>query len=261
MKPIETLDALESMTRDAVIDLLYRMADDELVIGHRDSEWTGLAPILEGDIAFSSMAQDEIGHAQAYYEMLHALGEPDPDTLAFTRKAREFRCASLVSLPKRDWAFSVMRQFLYDAAETVRLTALAAGTLVPLAQLTTKLRGEEKYHLMHGRTWVLRLGRGTEESREKMQRALALAYPCALALFESTEADEVLAQAGICPREEQLRREWESAVAPVLEQAGLIVDPSLRPVNGGRVGRHSESLSQLIESLQLVHSIDPTAKW
>ena len=114
---------------------------------------------------------------------------------------------------------------------------------------------------MHGRTWVLRLGRGTEESREKMQRALALAYPCALALFESTEADEVLAQAGICPREEQLRREWESAVAPVLEQAGLIVDPSLRPVNGGRVGRHSESLSQLIESLQLVHSIDPTAKW
>ena len=88
MKPIETLDALEDMTRDAVIDLLYRMADDELVIGHRDSEWTGLAPILEGDIAFSSMAQDEIGHAQAYYEMLHALGEPDPDTLAFTRKVR-----------------------------------------------------------------------------------------------------------------------------------------------------------------------------
>ena len=216
MKPIETLDALESMTRDAVIDLLYRMADDELVIGHRDSEWTGLAPILEGDIAFSSMAQDEIGHAQAYYEMLHALGEPDPDTLAFTRKAREFRCASLVSLPKGDWAFSVMRQFLYDAAETVRLTARAAGTLVPLAQLTTKLRGEEKYHLMHGRTWVLRLGRGTEESREKMQHALALAYPCALALFESTEADEVLAQAGICPREEQLRRERESSVAPVL---------------------------------------------
>ena len=97
-----------------------------------------------------------------------------------------------MSLPKRDWAFSVMRQFLYDAAETVRLTALSAGTLVPLAQLTTKLRGEEKYHVMHGRTWVLRLGRGTEESREKMQHALALAYPCALALFEPTEADEVL---------------------------------------------------------------------
>src|SRR3990172_10572297 len=141
MASYDRLDALPGTVREAVINLLYRLADDELIIGHRNSEWTGHGPILEADIAFSSMAQDEMGHARAFYEMLHELGGPDPDKMAFGRKARDFRCCSLVALPKRDWAFSIMRQFLYDAAETVRLAALMQSSLAPLAQLATKLRG------------------------------------------------------------------------------------------------------------------------
>jgi len=258
----EQCASLPAMVREAVVDLLYRLADDELVIGHRDSEWTGLAPILEEDVAFSSMAQDEMGHARAFYQLLEELGEGDPDTLAFGRKPRAFRCASLVSLPnERDWGFCIMRQFLYDAAETVRLTALAESTLVPLSQLAAKIRSEEKYHLMHGRGWVLRLGKGTEESRRRMQDALDRAYPHALGLFEPTAADETLAQHGICPREEDLRRQWESAVAPVLEEAGLSVPPSAAPVHGGRVGRHPDALKRLLDDLQLVHNIDPSAQW
>ncbi len=262
MKTFNTLDDLSGMTRDAVINLLYRMGDDDLIIGHRDSEWTGLAPILEEDIAFSSMAQDEMGHAQAYYQMLHELGEPDPDNLAFGRKARAYRCASLVSLPNnRDWAFCVLRQFLYDSAETVRLSALSESTLIPLAQLARKLRGEEKYHLMHGRMWMLRLGNSTDEAHEKMQAALYHAYPHALGLFESTEADEPLAQSGICPREEELQHQWESAVTPVLNDAGLTIPETAQPVLGGRVGRHPKELAELLDGMQLVHNIDPTAKW
>lgn len=262
MTTYDSLEALTGVTHDAVVNLLYRLADDELIMGHRNSEWTGLAPILEEDIAFSSMAQDEMGHARAYYEILNALGEPDPDTLAFTRKPRQFRCASLVSLPNnRDWAFCLLRQFLYDAAETVRLTALADSSLTPLAQLATKLRSEEKYHLMHGRSWVLRLGNSTEESHERMQAALYKLYPHALGLFEPTEADEPLAQAGICPHEEELRRQWESAAAPVLADSGLVVPETVQPIFGGRVGRHPEPLAKLLEDLQLVHSIDPSAKW
>jgi len=202
----QAIDALSGTVREAVINLLYRLADDELIIGHRNSEWTGHAPILEADIAFSSMAQDEMGHAQAYYSLLHQLGERDPDTLAFGRRPREFRCASLVCLPKGDWGFSILRQFLYDASETVRLTALSESSLVPLAQLAGKLRGEEKYHLMHGRSWVLRLGNATDDSHRKMQAALDFAYPHALGLFEPTEYDEPLAQAGISPREDELKR-------------------------------------------------------
>jgi len=261
MKPFETLNALEDMQRDAVVSLLYRMADDALIIGHRDSEWTGHAPILEEDIAFSSIAQDEIGHAQAFYQMLHELGEADPDQLAFARKPRAFRCATLVTLPKGDWAFSITRRFLYDVADTVRLTALSESTLVPLAQLVRKLRSEKKYHLMHGRSWMRRLGSATEISHAKMQAALDEAYPHALGLFEPTEADEVLAQAGICPTEEELRRQWESAVAPVLKEAVLRVDDSVKPVYGGRVGRHLPVLGELLESMQRVFSIDPAAKW
>ena len=262
MSTIERLESLKGRLRVAVVDLLYRLADDDLIAGHRNSEWTGLAPILEADIAFSSMAQDEMGHALAYYEMLHALGEPDPDTLAFTRQSRDFRCASLTCLPNnRDWAFSILRQFLYDAAETVRLTALSQSTLVPLAQLATKLRSEEKYHLMHGRGWVLRLGDSTQESHQRMQAALTTLYPHALGLFEPTAADEPLAQAGICPREEELRRQWESAVAPVLADAGLELPETVQPLHGGRSGQHPEALGQLLDDLQLVHRLDPAAQW
>ena len=261
MTRLDSLDVLQGIAREAVIQLLYRMADDELIIGHRNSEWTGHGPILEADIAFSSMAQDEMGHAQAYYSMLHQLGERDPDTLAFGRKSREFRCASLVCLPKGDWGFSILRQFLYDAAETVRLTALSESSLVPLAQLAGKLRGEEKYHLMHGRSWVLRLGNATDESHGKMQAALDLAYPHALGLFEPTEYDEPLAQAGISPREGELKRQWESAVAPVLADAGLTVPEDMPPIYGGRVGRHPQALRELLDKMQLVYNIDPTAKW
>jgi ring-1,2-phenylacetyl-CoA epoxidase subunit PaaC len=261
MTKLDSLDALQGIAREAVIHLLYRMADDELVIGHRNSEWTGHAPILEADIAFSSMAQDEMGHAQAYYSMLHQLGERDPDALAFGRKPREFRCASLVSLPKGDWGFSVLRQFLYDAAETVRLTAFVNSSLIPFAQLAGKLRGEEKYHLMHGRNWVLRLGNATDDSHQKMQAALDYAYPHALGLFEPTEYDEPLAQAGISPREEELKRQWESAVAPVLSDAGLTVPDGMPPIYGGRVGRHPDALKELLDKMQLVYNIDPAAKW
>ncbi len=262
MTTYHKLDDLRGEVKHAVIDLLYRIADDELIIGHRDSEWTGLAPILEEDVAFSSMAQDEMGHALTFYRLLHELGEADPDTLAFTRKPREFRCCSFVSLPStRDWALSLMRQFLYDAQESVRLAALSASSVVPLADVARKLRGEEKYHLMHGRTWMLRLGNSTDEAHEKMQTALYNAYPHALGMFEPTAADEALAQAGVCPREGQLRHEWESAVAPVLADAGLDIPENLRPVHGGRVGTHPPALAELLEGMQLVHNIDPSAQW
>jgi len=262
MKTIESLQALDTRLRSAVVDLLYRMADDELILGHRNSEWTGHAPILEEDIALSSMAQDEMGHALTYYRMLHELGEPDPDTLAFSRKARQYRCCSLVVLPgKGDWALTVVRNFLYDAQESVRLAALSNSSFQPLADVARKLRGEEKYHLMHGRAWMLRLGGAKSETKQRLQKAVRDAYGHALGMFEPTEADEPLAQAGVCPREIELRREWESAVVPVLNSAGLTAPDNAQPIHGGRVGKHDKALTELLESMQLVYNIDPKAAW
>lgn len=258
----DTFESLDAFTRDAVVDLLYRLADDALIMGHRDSEWTGLAPILEEDIAFSSMAQDEMGHANAYYEMLHAMREPEPDANVFGRDARHWRNADLACLPNDDdWAFALMRKFLYDMADIVRLTALSASSLIPLAQLTTKLRTEKKYHQMHDRAWILRLGNATTDSKQRMQRAFDRAYPYALGLFEPTGSDEILAQADICPKEGQLQREWASAIAPVLAQAGINIDENAKPIYGGRLGKHHKAMAPLLEGLQKVYKLDPAAKW
>ncbi len=261
MTTIESLSDISGITREAVVDLLYRMGDDELIIGQRDSEWTEPAPVLDENTPFSSMARDEMGHARMFYQMLHELGEPEPNALAISRKPRQFRCASFVCVPRNhDWASCLIWQFLYDSAETVRLTALTKSALVPLAQLATKLIHEEEHHLMHGRSWVLRYGRAADDSRERMQAALATAYPHALGLFEPTEADETLAHAGICPREEELCRQWESAVAPVLADANLVQPDSAEPVYGGRFGKHPEALAELLNGMHVAFNIDPTAK-
>ncbi|MFQ5461614.1 MAG: 1,2-phenylacetyl-CoA epoxidase subunit PaaC [Phycisphaerae bacterium] len=262
MSVFETLDALTGPARHAAIDLLYRMADDELIIGHRHSEWTGYGPILEEDIAFSSMAQDEMGHALTFYTMLHELGEAAPDTLVFERKPREFRCSNLVSMDsKRDWALTVVRSFLYEAQESVRLAALTESSLKPLADVARKLQCEEKYHFLHGRSWMLRLGSATEEAHAKMQQAVCKTFPHALGMFEPTGADQTLAQHDLCPREAQLQREWESAIAPVLADAGLELPEDATTVCGGRVGRHIDDLAALLKDLQLVHSMDTSASW
>ncbi len=258
---IQTAESLSGALKAAVVDLLYRLADDELIIGHRNSEWTGLAPILEADIAFSSMAQDEMGHALAYYNLLHELGESDPDKLVFARTADQFRCASLVVLERQDWAFSIVRQYLYDCAENVRLAALCKSAYAPLAALARKLFAEEKYHLMHGRSWIVRLGSADDESHERMQTALTAAMPHALGMFEPTPHSQLLADAGVCPAEEELQRQWMAAIETDLPDAGLKHEPLPEPHYGGRSGKCGGELVKLLDDMQKVFRLDPTASW
>jgi ring-1,2-phenylacetyl-CoA epoxidase subunit PaaC len=248
------------MNEDALKNLLFRLADDELIMGHRHSEWTGTAPILEEDIALSSIAQDEIGHAQAYYTLLAGLGAGNPDDLAFTRKADDFRCAQLCELPKGDWASTIARQFFYDAAESVRLAALANSTYKPLAQLARKLIGEEKYHLLHARSWIKHLGHGTIESRLRLQAALDTLYPYALGLFEPTPGEADLATDGILPPESELLNRWRAMIEPMLAE-GRVILVEAAPVYGGRLGQHTGHLAKLLDDMQLVYRSDPQAEW
>jgi len=245
---------------NALKELLFRLADDELLVGHRNTEWTGHGPILEEDIAFSSMAQDELGHAQAYYALLHELGEVEPDQLAFNRGAAAFRCAQLVELPRGDWAFSVARQFLYDAAESVRLGALTKSSHTPLAQAARKFIGEEKYHLMHGRTWITHLGGGGGESRARLQAALDQTFPYALGLFETSGADTAIVSEGLCAPEAELKRQWLELVTPIITKTGLKL-PEAPAIEGGRTGQHTEHLAPLLNDMQLVFRTDPEATW
>jgi ring-1,2-phenylacetyl-CoA epoxidase subunit PaaC len=251
------------MNTEALKDLLYRLADDDLIIGHRHSEWTGLGPILEEDIAFSSMAQDEVGHALSYYSLLHTLGEDVPDNIAFTRNSSEFRSCQLTEQPNGDYAFSLIRHLLYDTAKYVRLQALVHASWQPLAELAERIMKEHKYHLMHAKTWAIQLGNGTEESRLRLQSALNEAYPMAFGIFETTEYSDMLAEEGICPTENDLVARWLDVLHPILDQAKLHIpaNPDFSVYMGGRKGYHSEHLQPLLNEMTVVFRTDPQAVW
>ncbi|AYA35955.1 phenylacetate-CoA oxygenase subunit PaaI [Hymenobacter oligotrophus] len=251
------------MNTTALKDLLYRLADDQLILGHRNSEWNGLGPILEEDIAFSSMAQDKLGHSLQLYTLLHNLGEAEPDTVAFTRNAPQFHCTQLVELPIGDYAFSLVRHFLYDHAELLRFQLLTTSSYEPLAQVARKLKGELKYHVLHANTWVKQLGTSTEEAIEKLQTALNETLPFALGLFEKTEHEEAIMADGIFAGEDELRAQWLESISKVLAQTNLELPDlaTVAPVFGGRNGEHTEHLQPLLDEMAEVFRLDPTADW
>jgi ring-1,2-phenylacetyl-CoA epoxidase subunit PaaC len=251
------------MASDALKELLFKIADDLLISGHRNSEWTGMGPLLEEDIAFSSMAQDKIGQSQALYQILHEIGESTPDTLAFMREEAKFRNCVLVELPNGEYDFSLVRHFLLDTSLALRFEMLTTSSFAPLAQLATKVRGELRYHTLHGDTWIQRLGNATGESISRMQSALDYTMPFALGIFEQSPYEKVLKQEGIFAGEQVLRERWEQRVSTVLSKTQLSIKPfaSITPVEGGRLGKHSEFLKPLLDEMGEVFRIDPAAEW
>jgi ring-1,2-phenylacetyl-CoA epoxidase subunit PaaC len=248
---------------EALKELLYKMADDQLIIGHRNSEWTGIGPILEEDIAFSSMAQDKIGQSEHLYNLLHQLGEADADTVAFTRNAPQFHNCQFTELPIGEYDFSLIRHFLFDFAELLRFQSLANSSYQPLAQVAKKFKGEIKYHTMHANTWVFQLGQGNEESNQRMQNALNEAWNYALGIFEPGPAEQVLVDEKIFIGEEALKTQWLDAVVPLIEKSNLQVpaESTWQPVYGGRTGEHTVHLQPLLSEMTEVYTIDPTADW
>lgn len=244
-------------------DLLYRMADDLLIIGHRNSEWTGLGPVLEEDIAFSSMAQDKIGQSHAIFEILHEMGESEPDTVAFTRNDNQFHCCHLVEMPMGEYDFSLVRHFFYDHADALRFDMLSNSIFEPLAMVAKKFRGEIKYHTMHADTWIMQLAHGNEESKARIQSAINAAFPLALGIFEPSDYEAELIEANIFGGENALQENWYAKVSAVVQAAGLSIPAisDVTPAYGGRKGYHTEHLQPLLDEMTEVFRIDPGADW
>ena len=244
-------------------ELLYKIADDQLILGHRNSEWTGFGPLLEEDIAFSSMAQDKIGQSYALYSILQTLGEQDPDTIGFTRNAEQFHNCILTELPNGEYDFSLIRHFLYDTAEILRFEMLMSSSFKPLAELSVKVRAELRYHTLHANTWVKQLGNATEESITRLQNSLNFAMPYALGMFEESPYEKELIESGVFPGEKNLKEKWIVKVEELINQTQLKLPDwkSLNPISGGRVGKHSEHLQPLLDEMNEVFKIDPTAEW
>lgn len=246
--------------RAALIEKLTALADDEIILAHRDGEWTGHAPILEEDIALANIAQDELGHATLFLELRRGLDGSDPDRLAFFRDAGEYRCARLVELPRGDWAFTMVRQYLFDVYEAVWLDAARLSAYPPLAEVAAKAVREEKFHLQHTALWVERLALGTEESRRRTQSALDGLWPHVGQLFAPLSGEADLVAAGLVPDPAAVRRTWEGFVLPHLTgKCGLSLPevgtdlPESREV-------HTEHLAPLLAEMQSVARAVPGAE-
>jgi ring-1,2-phenylacetyl-CoA epoxidase subunit PaaC len=218
-------------------DLLLALADDELILGWRNSEWTGIAPFLEEDVAFSSIAQNEIGHARALYELAAAELGTTADQLAFDREPGEYRSAPLVELRRLEWGRTIARHWLYETADEIRLAALKASEDPEIAGLAAKMDREETYHRMHAEMWVDRL-LATDEGRTRLNEAIDELWPYALGVLD-----------------DELRPELAARVQEKLARALPDVEPVAR-------GVHEAELAELWEEMTSVRRSAPAgAQW
>ncbi|MDQ2854131.1 MAG: phenylacetate-CoA oxygenase subunit PaaC [Chloroflexota bacterium] len=256
------MSELDSSTREALAELLLAMADDEFVLGFWDSEWTGIAPILEEDVAMSSVSQDEIGHAKALYELLATLTGGDADQIAFGRPADGYRHAALMNHARTDWAFTIARRFLYENADAVRLESLARSSYQPLADLAVKMRREETYHLLHFDLWLRRLAEGGDESHARLAAAIEQLWADAQAVFSPLAGEPRLVAAQILPESlESLRQRWLERVRPLLEASRLALPVmSHTPAADGRT-RHTDDFAWLHGEFTMVAASEENATW
>jgi ring-1,2-phenylacetyl-CoA epoxidase subunit PaaC len=250
-----------SPPRVALAGLLRSLADDEFVIGFSDSEWTGIAPLLEEDVAMSSLAQDELGHAAALYGLLGGLTGEDPDAIAYDRQPGEYRHCRLLDHGRGDWAMTIARRFLYDSADGVRLDALAGGTWAPLADLVGKLVREERYHRMHAGAWLDRLARGGEVSRARLLAALAALGPDAATVFAPLDGESALVEDGVlaAPMAE-LEDRWRASIEPVFATLDLPMPPPALDPARGRLD-HGEPFRWLWTEFNTVRGAEPGVTW
>ena len=275
----------------SLVSLLTAYGDDELVLGHRHSEWTGFAPHLEEDVAFSSIAQDEIGHATNLFMLVAELTDEDEDRIALGRDAGEYRNAILCERPNGDWAYTLARHWLYDTADDIRLAALEHSAHTGLAQLAVKMRREERYHLIHADSWMKRVAHGPVEGRTRLEAGLSSAFSEALGLFEPIELeDEALGEGWLPTPSAELRSRFIERASTALDAFGLPIevrrgldesaefvasssgdliaapgegssDGSPPTGLGGRRGEHTDDLQQLWGDMTKTYRAHPGASW
>ncbi len=270
--------AYEHGTDQLLRPLLLSLADDDFMLGYRDSEWTGIAPMLEEDIAMSSVSQDEIGHARALYEISVEMGRRatsdeeyggspktiarEVDALAYGREKTEYHSSWLAEHHRGDWAFTIARRYLYETADEVRLEALSGSACTPLANVLTKVRREERYHTMHLRTWLDRLA-ASPAARPRLLAALHSLWPDALGFWEELEGEDSLVASGAMPlSSEAMRERWLTRITAELEEHGISgPDAGLTPRTGGRRGERSPGFEEFWAEVTQVYRLHPGATW
>jgi ring-1,2-phenylacetyl-CoA epoxidase subunit PaaC len=240
-----------------------RRADDALILGHRLSEWTGHAPMLEEELALANIGLDLIGQARtlyAYAAECEGAGH-DEDSYAYLRDAPQYRNLLLVEQPNGDFAQTIVRQFFYSAFADPYWRAMMRAADPTLAAIAAKSEKESAYHLRHASEWLIRLGDGTTESHRRAAEAVETLWPYTGEMFEADEPEHTLAAEGITVDPASLRPIWDATLARVLHEATLALPTGRWMQRGGRTGRHSEHLGHLLTEMQHLQRTYPGAVW
>jgi ring-1,2-phenylacetyl-CoA epoxidase subunit PaaC len=238
-----------------------RRADDALILGHRTSEWTGRAPLLEEELALANIALDLIGQARVIYAEAGAVTGQSEDQLAYLRDAPAWRNALIMELPNGDFAFTIARLLMVSAASDLFWHAATTSTHAGLAAIAAKAEKETTYHVRHGAEWLVRLGDGTMQSHRRAQDALDALWPYSGEMFEADAADRAMIDAGVLPDPDHLRPAWDAAINDALARATLTRPSDGWMQSGGRSGRHTEHLGHLLAEMQVMQRVYPGATW
>jgi len=268
-----------------LVKYTLQIADNALVMGHRLSEWCGHGPVLEQDIALTNIALDHLGQARNLYQyaasvfnqlpvdarkgaftgaisqMVGKGKDIDEDDLAYLRDNWDFCNVQLVEMPNNDWAYTIARSFIYDTFNHLFYTALLNSKDETLAGIAEKSLKEVDYHMRWSSEWIVRLGDGTEESHNRMQKALNDMWPYSGELMEMNETDKWALQNHVGPDITTIKTAWHNRVDAVLQQASLQAPPTGWMHKGGKDGKHTEHLGYILAELQFMQRAYPGMEW
>lgn len=247
----------------ALYEYLLRLADNNLILGHRVSEWCGHGPILEEDIALTNTALDLIGQARlllSYAAEVQGEGKTEDD-LAYLRDSWDYRNLQMLEQPNGDYAYTMTRQFLYAVFTYYLLKEMLNSKDEQLAAYAGKAVKEATYHLRHSADWVVRLGDGTEESHQRMQMALNELWQYTGEYFVQDDVQRMMEEAGIAPKLDEIKSAWDAKVNEVLAEATLKRPEDGWMADGGRDGIHTEHLGFILTEMQYLQRAYPGCEW
>lgn len=259
--------------KEVLIELLFQLADDDFITAFRGSEWLGLCPHIEEDVAFSSINQNTMGHAAMYYQLLEEIGVGSADSLAHARKQEERRNAIILEEvngegtylvePQFDWAFTVVRNYFYEIAKKVRLDSLQKSSYEPLAQVARSVKTEQYYHLKHWEVWFRQLMTSTADARERMEVQIERVWKDFGGVLTLGPLARDMSRHQLVAEESVLTGEWMNIISEMFVQVdyALPTEAPGKAQGDGRAGEHTEALTIALATLGEVYHLDPAAAW
>ena len=249
--------------KQVLIDYTLHLADDSLIIGQRNAEWCGHGPVLEQDIAITNISLDLIGQSRNFYQYAATLigNNATEDSLAYLRKEEEFKNCLLVEQPKGDWAQTILRQFFFSQYQFLLFQQLQNSKDEQLAAIAEKSLKEVTYHLRWSSEWVIRLGDGTDESHQRMIKAIDELWKYTDELFSATNYELQVASDGAGIDVSKLKEQWLAKVKEIFSEATLPIPGKTFVQGGGKEGRHTEHLAYILTELQYMQRTYPGCDW